>query len=65
MGVHYQSNGTRSSGLFGDDNMLEMPFELKDVASDDFLDLGKYLINSEWGPRHVKHSDNYEEHNLD
>ena len=60
MGVHYQSDGTRSSGLFSDDNMLEMPFELKEVASNDFLDMGKDLMNPERGPRYFKCSDRKE-----
>ncbi len=36
--------------------MLEMLLELKEVASDDFLDMGKDLINPEWGPRYFKYS---------
>lgn len=40
LGVLYQEDGTRSSALFSENNVLEMPFKLKSFPSDDFLDMG-------------------------
>ncbi len=41
--------------------MLEMPLELKEVASDDFFNMGNDLRNPKWGPRYFKYSDDYDE----
>jgi hypothetical protein len=39
-----------------------MSLELKEVASNDFLDMGKDLMNPNWGRRYFKYSDKKQEH---
>ncbi len=42
--------------------MLEMPLELTLIHTDDFLDMGKDLMNPKLGSRYFKYSDNRKEH---
>ncbi len=44
--------------------VLETQFELKTDTAGDFLDMGNELINSDFGPRYVKYSDDHEKHGL-
>ncbi len=44
--------------------MLVLPLKLKEDATDDFLDMGKDWMNSEFGQRYVKYSDNHKEHDF-
>ncbi len=61
-GVQYSADGTGLSGLFGEEDDLVLQLELKSDSADDFLDMGKDLMNANFGPRYVKYSDNREEH---
>ena len=43
-------------------NFPVLELELKEDSTDDFLDMGKDWMNSEFGLRYVKYSDDQEEH---
>jgi hypothetical protein len=61
-GVQYSADGTSLSGMFGEKDDPVLQLELKSDSADDFLDMGKDLMNADFGPRYVKYSDNPEEH---
>ncbi len=58
IGFQYQEDGFVASGLFDGGDKLVIPLQLKLVASRDFLDIGKDLINTDQdlGPTYVKSS---------
>ncbi len=61
-GVQYSADGTSLSGLHNleDDPVIQL--ELKLDSANDFLDMGKDLMNADFGSRYLKYSDNHKEH---
>ncbi len=56
-GVRYSADGTSLSGVFGEGDDPVIQLQLKSDSADDFLDMGKDLMNADFGPRYVKYSD--------
>ncbi len=55
-GVRYSACGAISSGLFGSDGELIIQLEFKSDSADNFLDMGRDLVNVNFRPRYLKYS---------